>query len=75
MVKQVPGVGYMTAHLRQLKFHLTSNHTQSVSLVRRSLNNHESYPAMFGEKQEVSDQLPQWKIPSKSCSICYKIFL
>ena len=37
MVKQVSGVGHMTAHLRQLKFHLTSNHTQSVSLVRRSL--------------------------------------
>ena len=38
VVKQVPGVERMTAHLRrQLKFHFTSNHTQSVSLVRRSL--------------------------------------
>ena len=30
VVKQVPGVGHMTAHLRrQLKFHFTSNHTQN----------------------------------------------
>ena len=59
VVKQVPGVGRMTAHLRrQLKFHFTSNHTQSLSLVRTSLSHHESYPAVFAEKQEVSDQLP-----------------
>ena len=74
--KQVPGVGHMTAHLRrQLKFHFTSNHTQNdwASLEGHSIiTNH--IRQGFGEKQEVSDQLPQWKMPSVY-SICYKIFL
>ena len=37
VVKQVPGLGHMTAQLRQLKFH--SNHTQSVGFIRRSEKN------------------------------------
>ena len=40
---------------RQLKFHFTSNHTQSDWT---SLEGHSSW-SIFGEKQEVSDQLPQ----------------
>ena len=72
VVKQVPRVGHMTAHLpRQLKFHFTSNHTQNDWA---SLEGHSSR-SIFGEKQvSVSDQLPHWKIPSVY-SICYKIFL
>ena len=76
VVKQVPGVGNMTAHMRrQLKFHFTSNHTQNdwASLEGHSIiTNH--IRQGFGEKQEFSDQLPQWKMPSVY-SICYKIFL
>ena len=57
----------------EIPFYFKS-HKKWVSLVRRSLNHHESYPAVIGEKQEISDQLPQWRMPSVY-SICYKIFL
>ena len=40
----------MTAHLRQLKFHFTLNHTHNMGLVRRSLiTNH--IRQGLGEKQ------------------------
>ena len=57
----------------EIPFYFKS-HTKWLSLVRRSLIRHESYPAVYSEKNKVSDQLPQWKIPSVY-SICYKIFL
>ena len=63
VVKQVPGVGRMTAQLRQLKFqsHFFSpqiKHKVYLSLVRR-LEGHssQSYPQYSKKKQEVSDQL------------------
>ena len=36
----------------------------------KKVTHHQAYPAVFEEKQEVSEQLAQWKIQSKSYSIC-----
>ena len=60
VAKQVPGLGYMAAHLQHKNPFYFKKRTH---LVRRSITRH-IYPAVFGEKQEVSDQLPLRKVPS-----------
>ena len=54
IAKQVLGVGYMATHLQLKK----NTHIYSVSLVRRSVTRPSQkayFPAVFGEKQYVSD--------------------
>ena len=68
VTKQVEGVGYMAAHLQQKSpfyFQKKLPHTV-IQCEPRQRVNHKAYqyPAVFGEKQEVSDQLPPRKIPS-----------